>query len=220
MVAYLVPVGRARFELYSEAHVHSDEAPAAESGFIRRWMHTAGVRWNEMVDGARRGEGKGRFARWRDRIVHRLAESIAEQRTLWALRCADAATVRFPATSTEAQARAALEAILVHARRHHGRWLLVDLLITSITGPLFFFVPGPNIVSWYFAFRTVGHWQSWRGARQAMTLTAWTYEPSQGLAELGTLLNVPRASRASRVAEIAAGLHLSRLSAFFERVAV
>ncbi len=220
MIAYLVPIGRARFELYSEAAADPDDAPETGSGFIRRWMHMAGVRWSEMVDGARKGEGTGWFARWRNQIVHRLAESIAEQRTLWALRRADAATVRFPSTSTAAQAKSTLDAILVHARRHHGRWLVIDLAITSITGPLFFFVPGPNIVSWYFAFRTVGHWQSWRGARQAMTVTAWSFEPNQGLAELGTLVDVPRSSRASRVAEIAAGLNLSRLSAFFDRVAV
>jgi Mitochondrial K+-H+ exchange-related len=220
MIAYLVPIGKGQFELYSEAAVDPDEAPAATDGFIRRALHNAAVQWNEMVDLARKGEGTTWFARGRNRIIRRLAESIAEQRTLWALRRAGSAIVRFPATSTKAEAQAALEAILLHARRHHGRWLAIDLLATCITGPLFFFVPGPNIVSWYFAFRTVGHWQSWRGARQALTLTTLTFEPSQGLAELETLVNVPRSSRAGRVAEIAEGLNLSRLSAFFDRVAV
>jgi hypothetical protein len=220
MITHLVPIGKQRFELYSEAAADPDEAPAAHDGVIRRWLHKAAVQWNEMVDLARKSEAQSWFARARDRVISRLAESIAEQRTLWALRRADKATVRFPATMSAAQAQAALEAILLHARRHHGRWLIIDLLITCVTGPLFFFIPGPNIVSWYFAFRTLGHWQSWRGARQAMTAIAWTFEENAGLAELVTLLNVPRSRRAGRVAEIAAGLNLSRLSAFFDRVAV
>jgi hypothetical protein len=35
----------------------------------------------------------------------------------------------------------------------HRRWTIIDAVVTIITGPLFFFVPGPNVVSWYFAFR-------------------------------------------------------------------
>jgi len=220
MIVYLVPTGRSRFELYSEAQADSGEASAAGEGFIRRWMHRAAVQWNDMVERARKSEDNSAFARWRDRIVCRLAESIAEQRTLWALRHAQSATVKFPSTLTVAEAQAALQSILLRARRHHGRWLCVDLVITCITGPLFFFVPGPNVVSWYFAFRTVGHWQSWRGARQALTVTVWTFEPCDALAELGSLVHVARSTRASRVAEIAAGLNLPRLSAFFDRVAV
>lgn len=220
MIIYLVPIGRAGFELYSEAPADPDEAVTAQDGFIRRWIHRGGVQWNEMVERARTRGEKGTFARWRDRIVCRMAESIAEQRTLWALRRAEAATARFPSTATTAEAQATLQAILLRARSHHGRWLVIDLLITCITGPLFFFVPGPNVVSWYFAFRTLGHWQSWRGARQALTQTAWTFEPSEALAELGRLVHLPRSTRANRVAEIAEGLNLPRLSAFFDRVAV
>jgi len=220
MITYLVPIGRSGFELYSEPPVDPDDESAPQGGALRRWIHNAGLQWNEMVERARERGHKSAFARWRDRIVCRLAESIAEQRTLWALRRADSATARFPSTLTPAEAQASLQKILLRARTHHGRWGLIDLLTTCITGPLFFFVPGPNIVSWYFAFRTLGHWQSWRGARQAMSQIAWTFEANDELAELGRLVHLPRSSRANRVAEIAAGLNLPRLSAFFDRVAV
>lgn len=220
MITYLVPIGRAGFELYSEAPVDTDDGPAPQEGTIRRWIHNAGLQWNEMVERARQRGHKTTFTHWRDRIVCRLAESIAEQRTLWALRRLDAATARFPSTLAREDAQAALQRILLHARTHHGRWVIIDLLTTCITGPLFFFVPGPNIVSWYFAFRTLGHWQSWRGARQGLSQITWTFEPNDELAELGQLVHLPRSSRASRVAEIAAGLNLPRLSAFFDRVAV
>jgi hypothetical protein len=183
-------------------------------------VHWAGARWRQLVDAARRGTGTGRLARWRDSLVSHLAESIAEQRTLWALRGANAATARYPATTAPDAARAALNVLLAHARRHHGRWLIVDLAILLVTGPLFFFVPGPNVISWYFFFRVIGHLLSWRGARQAADRVAWTLEPDHSLAELAALVNVPRAARAPKVEAIAARLNLPRLSAFFDRVAV
>jgi hypothetical protein len=219
MIVYLVPA-RARFELYSEAPEDPTDQPASDDGWFRRWMHKAVVQWRQMVDSARNGSGAGRFARWRDRLVRHLAESIAEQRTLWALRQASGATARFPATIASADARAALDRLLAHARRHHRRWLIIDLVATAITGPLFFFVPGPNVISLYFTFRFLGHFLSWRGARQAMDRTSWTLEPDAGLAELAGLVDVPRATRAPRVAAIAAQLNLPRLSAFFDRVTV
>ena len=94
--------------------------------------------------------GSGRFARWRDALVCHLAESIAEQRTLWALRNETSATVRYPATLTEEAARSTLDALLSGSRRHHLRWLVIDLVLVVITGPLFFFVPGPNVIADYF----------------------------------------------------------------------
>jgi hypothetical protein len=172
------------------------------------------------VDAARRGTAGGRFARWGDSLVCHLAESIAEQRTLRALRKATAATVRYPATTTPVVARAALDRVLAEARRHHGRWLTIDLIVLLITGPLFFFVPGPNVISWYFLFRVIGHLLSWRGARQAMDRVAWALVPDQSLAELAALVDVSREARAPKVEAIAARLNLPRLSAFFDRVAV
>ena len=85
---------------------------------------------------------------------------------------------------------------------------------------IFFFIPGPNLVAYYFAFRFIGHLQSWRGARQSMDVIKWLHEPDASLAELASLVDRPRAERAPRVAAIAAGLNLQRLSSFFDRVAV
>jgi hypothetical protein len=46
----------------------------------------------------------------------------------------------------------------------HRRWCVIDGLIEAFTGTAFFFVPGPNLVSWYFAFRAIGHYLSLRCA--------------------------------------------------------
>jgi hypothetical protein len=219
MIVYLVPAGGDRFELYSEAGEEPSPAPAREDGRLRRWAHAASVQWHQIVETARRGRAKGRLARWRDAVVCRLAESIAEQRTLWALRNQIAAVLRFPGNVPEARAKGELERAVAAARRHHFRWLVIDgiLFVSSV---VFFFVPGPNIVAYYFLFRLIGHLQSWRGARQAMELVAWSLTPDPGLAELASLVDVPRAERRPRVEAIAERLNLQRLASFFDRVTV
>jgi hypothetical protein len=219
IVVYLVPAGRERFELYSEAPEELEPAPGDRDGRVRRWLHAAGVRWHQLVEQARRGGAHGRLARWRDALVCRLSETIAEQRTLWGLRGETAATLRYPANVDEGRARATLSRTLAHARTHHLRWFVIDLLL-FVSSVVFFFIPGPNLVAYYFAFRFAGHLQSWRGARQGMEAVHWTLEPDAGLAELAALVDLPRDARAPRVADIAARLKLRRLSAFFDRVAV
>lgn len=219
MTVFLVPIGRDRFELYSEAGDEPPVPPEPHSGRLRRWFHTAHVQWHQLVERARHGKPQSRFARWRDAIVCRLAEAIAEQRTLWALRADTSATLTHPADVTEAHARGVLNASLGRARVHHLRWFVIDVVLFIASGVLFF-VPGPNLVAYYFMFRFVGHLQSWRGARQALENIRWTFEPETELAELGSLVDVPRDARAPLVEAIAAKLNLPRLSAFFDRVAV
>jgi hypothetical protein len=85
---------------------------------------------------------------------------------------------------------------------------------------VFMLVPGPNVLAYYFAFRVIGHYLSWRGARQALENTTWSYRAEPALAELGQLAALPRHARASRVEAIANGLNLPRLAAFFDRTAV
>jgi hypothetical protein len=219
VTAYFVPVGKGRFELYSEAADDVSTAGGAREGAFRRWAHQVSVQWHALVDSARRGRSRTRLVRWRDQLVSRLAETIAEQRTLWALRQAETATLRFPSILDAGRARAALMQSLGQARTHHLKWFVVDLILFAVSG-VFFLVPGPNLIAYYFAFRFIGHLQSWRGARNAMQGVEWTFAPDADLAELASLVDVPREARAHSVAAIAARLNLGRLSAFFDRVAV
>jgi hypothetical protein len=219
MVVYLVPIGRGRFELYSEP----PDEPLRESddGFLRRQIRRVNARWHDAVHAARVHEPgpRGRLAQCRDAVVRRLAESVAEQRTLWALRHGSSATTIYPADLDVAQAQAILNRSLARARRHHLRWLVVDTLLFIASG-LLILVPGPNLLAYYFAFRLVGHYLSWRGARQAMDRTTWSQRPEPALAALAALAELPRDLRASRVDAIAAKLKLPRLTAFFDRAAV
>jgi hypothetical protein len=220
MIVYLVPIGRGRFELYSEP---PDEPPHGESadGFFRRQARRVAARWREAVHAARAAEPRprGRLARWRDALVCRLAETVAEQRTLWALRHAASATAIYPADLDVARAQAILTRSLARARIHHLRWLVVDTLLLIASG-LLVLVPGPNLLAYYFAFRVGGHFLSWRGAGQAIDRTAWSQHPEPALAALAALAELPRDLRAPRVHAIAATLKLSRLTAFFDRAAV
>lgn len=211
-----MPIGRGRFEPYAEPQHDEPGDDPAPDGRVRGWIHNAGVQWGRLVDAAREGDATSTFGRWRDRVIARLADSIDEQRTLWGIRKADAAELLFPADLGVEQARASLNSSLQSSQRHHGWWLVIDLLLFIASGILFF-VPGPNIVAYYLGFRTFGHLQSWRGARQGLSVCAWTLVPNEELRELGTLTAVPHEARAARVDVLAARLGLEHLPAFFER---
>jgi hypothetical protein len=217
MTVYLVPIARRRHELYTE---HNDEEPQVvrDGGRVQRWMDRASIRWRELVEQARRGRAQGTLGRWRDAVVCRLAESIAEQRTLWALRHCSAVCLVHSSSLSAERARTEMGSIVTAARRHHLRWLIADTLLFVASGFLAI-VPGPNLLAYYFLFRLIGHLQSWRGARQSDRIS-WRFEANDSLAELATLVDVPRAQRAPQVAAIAERLNIPRLSAFFERTAV
>ena len=58
--------------------------------------------------------------------------------------------------------------------KKHRRWLAIDSVLMVLFGVVLFAVPGPNIVGYYFAFRVVGHYLSFRGARQGLNAVSWT----------------------------------------------
>ena len=125
----------------------------------------------------------------------------------------------YPADLSESSATTLARTLLTHARRHHGIWAIVDGLLFAASG-LFFLVPGPNVLAYYFGLRFVGHVLSWRGARRGLDGVTWRPRPEPALAELAALVDEPRESRATRVEAIADRLNLPRLAAFFDRAAV
>jgi len=219
-VIYLVPVGSERFELYSEPPADAEsEAEAEDSGFWRDLVHRAQARWRDAVRNARHADAdEGFFSRARDAVVRRTADAIAEQRTLWTLRGVAAAELVHPSDRTAEQAAAIRDGILNGARTHHLRWMFVDAVVLIASG-VFMLVPGPNVIAYYFAFRVVGHFFSWRGARQALQATRWQLRSEPALVELGQLAHLPPDTRAPRLHAIATDLNLPRLAAFFDRTA-
>ena len=84
------------------------------------------------------------------------------------------------------------------ARRHHGWWLLVDRRGGHGDRASWCCCRGRTCIGYYFAFRVVGHYLSWRGARQALDRISWRPAPEPALAELGCAC---RAARATQRAE-------------------
>jgi uncharacterized protein (DUF2062 family) len=96
--------------------------------------------------------------------------------------------------------------------------MLIDGAIVAVTGPLFFFVPGTNVISWYFTFRAGAHFLSWRGARKGQTSITWRANPSAELSAVRSALAKPPHERRLRLLEIGDGLGLKHLAGFVERV--
>jgi hypothetical protein len=165
-----------------------------------------------------RGEPAAAKGLWR-KILGRMAEAIAEQRLLWHLRNQTRVTLQHPDLMTGDAAIAELRREFAKDVGRHRRWMVIDGLAAAITGPVFFFVPGPNVISWYFTFRTIGHFLSWRGARKGLLEIVWVAEPCAPLSAIGPALALPPLDRRHRLDEISASLGLKHLTGFVERMA-
>lgn len=223
---FLIPLGAGRFEPYTEIADAPDDLAGAERprGLFRRYWE----RFVEMMQAAERAQREHDLAdgsrslggRITDRLLAWVAEKIAEQRLLWHLRRHDDVAL---VHQSDLPADRALAILREHLRREadrHRRWLVIDGLLTAVTGPLLFFVPGPNIVAYYFAFRTVGHFLSQRGARHGLDGVRWSAEASEHLAELGRLATLAPPQREDRIQAVAEALQLPKLPTFLERMAL
>jgi hypothetical protein len=226
---FLIPAGGSRHELYCEVADASAPVDEAEStgGILKRIvtrfreiLATAEQEHRDRQSGADASpqEPKSFLRRARDRTMRWIAESIAEQRLLWHLRGREDATLVYPHDLPERDATAALMSQLTVDYERHRRWFVIDLLGFIASG-LVFFVPGPNVVAYYFLFRFVGHFLSMRGARQGLQVVRWRAEPSPPLSELRATLSLQPEARERRLHDIAARLNLEHLASFVQRIA-
>jgi len=223
MNVYLVPASPTRHALYCEVATSADVAgdPGARPSTFLERMKDRFRRAVAEGERAERNGGAGEDDRSQLRrvITRKLAEAVAEQRLLWHLRHESAAVLVHPdRLSGDDAMRMAREEFQADYTRHR-RWMIIDGVITVVTGPLLFFVPGPNVVSWYFTFRAIGHFFSMRGAGRALSDVAWTQLGTAHLTSIGDALGADAATRSARVDAAAAALGLERLSPFVERVA-
>jgi hypothetical protein len=219
MNVYLVPASPTRYELYCEV-------PAAEpdetAGGTSVWARMKNVFHRTLAEGeaARRTPGlpaadQGRVRRW---IGRKLADVVAEQRLLWHLRRQDEVHLIHPDDLPPDAAIAASRACLSADRDKHLRWCVIDGALVVVSAPVAL-LPGPNVLAYYFIFRTVAHCLSLRGAQRGLSRIAWTPDPSAPLTALRTALPLDAAARAARVAEIASALGLDHLAPFVEGIA-
>ena len=222
MEVFLVPVAASRYELYCEVPDEpDDDGSEPPQGFIRRMMQ----RFRETIAEAERERHQGRKDNepdgWMSRVKRRtlgwVAESMAEQRLLWQLRRRHGATFFYPDDIPEPTAVAERTRQLRVDFDKHRFWLIIDSLGLIASGVLVL-VPGPNVLAYYFAFRTVGHYLSLRGARKGLTEIEWRNESSAPLSELRRTLELGPDVREPQVRDIASRLHLERLASFFKRM--
>ena len=157
----------------------------------------------------------GRVGRF---VKRKLAAAVAEQRVLWHLRNVTAARLHHPVTITSTRAVEIATAEFKKDLAKHRLWCIIDGAIFIATG-LVAIVPGPNLLAYYFIFRSVGHFFAYQGARKGMDAALWTAVPSPPLADLQEALSLDPAVRTDRIEEIARTLGLERLSVFMRRVA-
>lgn len=224
MDVYLVPIGQDRYELYCEVPDEPEPSPdEAPAGFFRRLKQRFSAMLAEAERERRRSHAdqpaRGTFGRIKARTLRYVAESIAEQRLLWHLRRQTFACLFFPDDLEEHRATGLLRRQLGRDFEKHRFWLIVDSLGFVGSG-VFFFLPGPNIVAYYFAFRMVGHYLSLRGARHGLDLVHWTCERCRPLADLRRAIDLDADERDRRVRGVADALKLEHLVKFFQRMAI
>ena len=217
LLVFLVPLGGQRYELYCERHhTGPDEAPAGGGWF-------AGLRqkFSTMLQQAEEEEAAppsaGLWARLQARMMAWVAERVAEQRLLWNLRGRDAAIVTHPDDLPFEQVMEIVRQSLRADHRRHMWWLAVDTALFIGSG-IFFFIPGPNVIAYFFAFRLVGHWLSMRGAAHGRDTTAWTGRPSTGMTALRAAIARPAHERTRAIEPLARELGLPRLALFVDRM--
>ena len=225
MDVYLVPVGPERYELYCEIPDDpEDEDREAPAGFFRRLVQ----RFRAMIadaererrQGAPHAVPRGWIGRIRAKTMRWVAAAIAEQKLLWHLRNQDNVCLHYPDDIQEPGAVAIRQDHLTRDLKKHRKWLAIDSILMILFGVVLFAIPGPNLVGYYFAFRVVGHYLSFRGATRGVGEVAWINERSGPLTELRRVLTLDPVQREPRVHAVAETLRLEHLVSFFQRSAV
>ena len=236
MDVYLVPVGRGRHELYCEVHDEPEAAIEIEEADTSTFMGRMKARfvtpliarahaaiadaereWRDRQAG-RLEEPTGRWGRAKASMRAWIAEKVAEQRLLWHLRKQETCTLFHPDDATEEEALTLMRASLQRDFERHRLWFGLNVLFFILSG-ITFFVPGPNLLAYYFFFRLAGHYMSMRGARQGLDGVDWATRACPELTELRAIASLPVLERAERVRPIAEALRLEHFAIFFNRVA-
>jgi hypothetical protein len=218
MDVYLIPTGETAYALYCEL-------PPPDPGDVPNprsiWARAVAVFRRALAEGehARQHpdahEHRGRL---RTAITRRLAEAVAEQRLLWQLRRQASAHLIHPDDLEGTAALAEVRRALAADRDKHRRWCIIDAGLTILSAPVAL-LPGPNFLAYYFIFRVVGHYLSWKGAQQGLATVAWSTSGSAPLTSLRTAWRVDEAARGAHIDHVASALGLARLALFLQRIA-
>jgi hypothetical protein len=225
MDVYLIPTGADQYQPYCEPQ---DDAPPVEPDAHRGVFKRLSARFKLMlaeaeIERRRAARGESRplaetwLGRWRDRVMQRVAEHIAEKRLLWHLRRQTEATLHHPDDVSPERALAVTLDTLRREADRHLVWLVINSVLFIGSGALAI-LPGPNLIAYFLGFFVVAHYLSWRGARHGRYQVTWRPAANEALSELRGALHLGEAARATRVRDIAARLHLEDLPLFLQRI--
>jgi hypothetical protein len=222
MDVYLVPISRDSFECYYEAPEGEVLEPVEGQGFFGRMKARFQAQLREAEEARHQAAPevpKTLLGKLQQRSLRWIAERIAEQRLLWHLRSAEAATL-FIATDLETVAAEEMMRVAMtrDADRHLKLFILHSLLL--ILAVPIALVPGPNVLGYLFTFTAVGHFLSWRGARHGVAGVRWEVQCSDELEALRTALTMEEPARHHAIREVAHRLHMPRLATWVERMAM
>jgi hypothetical protein len=226
MDVYVIPVAADRYELYCEHDVADGEAigDVPQGRLARMYANfkeaLARVEQERLSGEARVHAGPSTWTqRMKDRGLCWIAEKVAEQRLLWRLRNESQLMLHHPDDITPDVATGIARAELQREADRHMKWIIIDGLLFVGSG-LFFLVPGPNLIAYYFGFRLVGHYLSRRGAKHGLAGVEWESCGSPQLSRLRCVLALGPTERDREVHAVASALHLPNLAKFFERTSV
>jgi len=143
----------------AEVRVTAAERPAGVLGWLGRKWEAIEARWKES---------EGTVARWSRRLwdyLHTWCKP--DEPLLTKLATADAIVVRYPASIPEKKARATWRRYLAARAGSHWLWLIVDGILAPITGLVFWLVPGPNVIGFWFTYRAYNHYTIVRAIHRA-----------------------------------------------------
>ena len=225
MDVYFLPVGPDRYELYCDEAGDPEELAGGEqptgrfAALYQRFKETLAQAEERRLRAD--DPAPDRHRSWTERIKDRslawLVERIAEQRLLWRLRNVSELTLHYPDDMSSETAQASARHELQREADRHLKWLVIDSILLVASGA-FFFVPGPNVIAYYFGFRAVGHYLSRRGARHALSEVVWHCSPCGPLSKLRHALSLDGPSRDAEVQQVGSALQLPHLSRFFDRI--
>ena len=218
MNVFLVPVDPSRYELYCEPD-DTDHPPGAVTGkLLRRAREVLAAEQEARRDRATALSAEaGWIARMKASLTRGLADWISQHRLLWHMRHVREGVLIHAGDVDAQRALSIARGRLQRQSDHHRFWMVVDGLATAVFGPLFFFVPGPNLISWYFAAKMAGHWLAFRGARRGVSGVEWSAQVRPELDEVREALALPADRRRPRLRELSRALRLEHLATFVER---
>lgn len=222
MDVYFVPIASDRFEAYFEAPEDDEPVESSEGlGFFGRLR----VRFQTQLKEAEQARHQAThdqpttfLGRMQRRSMRWIAERIAEQRLLWRLRTADAATLHFASDMDPQAAENLMRSSLKRDADRHLRLLAVHSVALILSAPVAF-IPGPNVLGYLFSFTVIGHFLSWRGARRGVNEVRWQVAPSPALTDLRQAFVLGAADRHRVIHDVAHRLHMPKLARFVERMA-